>query len=117
MNVGDQACGFAKTWGSEEIGCRCELLDGIAQRRHEPPHGRAMEPVIVNNRDERRFRHMASGSSPEEDLVRPLTSSHYLGHRIPASNICARKLWFTPSGRERSYRLNMYLPAMRRLTK
>ena len=67
MNVGDQACGFAKTWGSEEIGCRCEILDGIAQRRHEPPHGRAMEPVIVNNRDERRFRHMASGSSPEED--------------------------------------------------
>src|SRR5712671_5457030 len=38
MNVGDQACCFGETRGSEKIGCRCEILDGIAQRRHEPPH-------------------------------------------------------------------------------
>jgi hypothetical protein len=62
MNVGDQACGFGETRGGEEIGCRCEILDGIAQRRHEPPHGRAIEPIIVNDRDEWRFRHKASGS-------------------------------------------------------
>jgi hypothetical protein len=95
MNVGDQARCFGETRGSEKIGCRCEILDGIAQRRHEPPHGRAMESIIVNNRDERRFRHTASGSSPEQISARPLTSSRYLGHRIPPSNIRARKLWFT----------------------
>jgi hypothetical protein len=64
MDVGDQACGFGKTRGSEEIGCRCEVFDGIAQRCHEPPHGGAMESIIVNDRDEWRLRHAASGSSP-----------------------------------------------------
>jgi hypothetical protein len=52
MDVGEQACGFGKTRGSEEIGCRCEILDGIAQRRHEPRRGRAKELVIVNDRNE-----------------------------------------------------------------
>src|SRR5882757_1421794 len=75
MDVGDQACGFGKTRGSEEIGCRCEILDGIAQRRHEPPRGRAKESVIVNDRDEWRFRHTVSGSSPEQISSRPLSSS------------------------------------------
>jgi len=49
MDVGDQACDFGETRGSEEIGCRCEILDGIAQRCHEPPHGRAIESIIVND--------------------------------------------------------------------
>ena len=97
MNVGDQACGFGKTRGSEEIGCRREILDGIAQRPHEPRHGRAMESIIVNNRDERRFRHGVSGTSSEPIILsHPLISSHYLGQRIPPSNIHGRKLWFTP---------------------
>jgi hypothetical protein len=75
MDVGNQACGFGKTRGSEEIGCRCEILDGIAQRRHEPPHGRAIESIIVNDRYECRLRHTASGSSPEQISPRPLSSS------------------------------------------
>jgi len=75
MDVGDQACDFGETRGSEEIGCRCEILDGIAQRRHEPPHGRAVESIIVNDRDEWRLRHTASGSSPEQISPRPLSSS------------------------------------------
>jgi hypothetical protein len=83
MDVGNQACGFGKTRGSEEIGCRCEILDGIAQRRHEPPHGRAIEPIIVNDRDEWRLRHTASGSSPEQISPRPLSSSMTC-ERIPA---------------------------------
>src|ERR1700732_4440562 len=52
MDVGDQACGFGKTRGSEEIGCRCEILDVVAQRRHEPRRGRGKELVIVNDRNE-----------------------------------------------------------------
>jgi hypothetical protein len=83
MDVGDQACGFGKARGSEEIGCRCEILNGIAQRRHEPPHGRAIEPIIVNDRDEWRLRHTASGSSPEQISPRPLSSSMTC-ERIPA---------------------------------
>ena len=64
-----------ETRGSEKIGCRPEILDSITQRRHEPPRGRAKELVIVNDRDEWRFRHTASGSSPEQILSRPLSSS------------------------------------------
>src|ERR1700680_3383631 len=52
MDVDDQACGFGKTRGSEEIGCRYEILGGIAQRRHEPRRGGAKELVIVNDRNE-----------------------------------------------------------------
>jgi hypothetical protein len=88
MNVGDQACGFCETRGSEEIGCRCKILNGIAQRRHEPPHGGAMEPIIINNRDERRLRHKASGNSPEQISSRPLSSSISY-ERIPAGQ-CLR---------------------------
>jgi hypothetical protein len=72
-----------------------EILGRIAQRRHEPSRGRAKELVIVNDRDEWRFRHTASGSSPERISSRPLMSSHYLGHRIPPGNIRGSKLWFT----------------------
>ena len=74
MDVDNQACDFGETRGSEEIGCRCEILDGVAQRRHEPPHGRAMESIIVNDRDEWRLRHTASGSSPEQISPHPLSS-------------------------------------------
>jgi hypothetical protein len=92
MDVGDQACGFGKTRGSEEIGCRCEILDGIAQRRHEPPQGRAIESIIVDDRDEWRLRHTASGSSPEQISPRPLSSFHKLVEEYPPINILARKL-------------------------
>src|SRR6266545_8077670 len=89
MDVGDQACGFGKTWGSEEIGCRCEILDGIAPRRHEPPHGRAIESIIVNDRDEWRLRHGASVSSLDQISPRPLSSS-ITCERIPAGAISVR---------------------------
>jgi hypothetical protein len=83
MDVGDQACGFGKTRGSEEISCRCKILDGVTQRRHEPPHGRATESIIVNDRNERCLRHTASGNSSEQISPRPLSSS-IIYERIPA---------------------------------
>jgi hypothetical protein len=89
MDVGNQACGFGKTRGSEEIGCRCEILNGIAQRRHEPPRGRAKELVIVNDRDEWRFRHAVSGSSPERISSRPLSSSITCARIPPEQYPCA----------------------------
>jgi hypothetical protein len=79
MNVSNQACGFGETRRSEEIGRRCEILSRIAQRRHEPSRGRSKELVIVNDRDEWRFRHTASGSSPEQISLRPALEFPLLG--------------------------------------
>src|SRR5215510_692674 len=43
MDISDQAGGFDHTRGCEEIGCRRENLDSVAQRPHEPLHGLAKE--------------------------------------------------------------------------
>ena len=52
MDISDQAGGFDHTRGCEEIGCRRESLDSIAQRPHEPLHGLAKELIILNDRDQ-----------------------------------------------------------------
>jgi hypothetical protein len=49
MDVGDQASGFDETRGYEEIGRGGERLDGEAQRSHEPSHGLAKEPIVLND--------------------------------------------------------------------
>src|ERR1700704_4658643 len=48
MDVGNQAVGFDKARGGEEIGRRRKSLDAIAQRPHEPSHGLAKELIIFN---------------------------------------------------------------------
>jgi hypothetical protein len=104
MNVGDQTCGSGETRGSEEVGCRCEILDSITERSHEPSHGRATEFIIVNNRDE--WWHTAPRSSCElaiSSSSRPLTSSHY--SRIPIT-------WLTGYYRAISVRVNFGLRAV-----
>ena len=63
MDVSDQAGSFGETRGREKIGCRLESLDGVAQRPHEPFHRLAKQPVILDERDQRCFRHTNSGSS------------------------------------------------------
>jgi hypothetical protein len=63
MDVSDQAGGLDETGGLEEISCRRETLDSVAQRPHEPSHGLAKEPIIFDDRDQWRFLHTASGSS------------------------------------------------------
>lgn len=60
LDVGDQAGSFDETRGRKEIGCRRELLNGVAERPHKPFHRLAKELVIFNNRDQGRFRHTAS---------------------------------------------------------
>ena|SRR4029077_2322148 len=52
MDVSDQAGSFVHTRGCEEIGCRRESLNGVAQRPHEPLHGLAKELIILNDRDQ-----------------------------------------------------------------
>ena len=52
LDVGDQANGFNQATGCEEIGCRRESLDAVAQRAHEPSHGLAKELIIIDDRDQ-----------------------------------------------------------------
>jgi hypothetical protein len=61
MDISDQAGGFDETRGCEEIGRGGESLNGEAQRPHQPSHGLAKEPIIINDQDQWRFRHSASG--------------------------------------------------------
>ena len=57
LDVADQACGLRKERRCEEIGCRRERFDGVAQRRHELPHGFAKRLIILDDRYQRTFRH------------------------------------------------------------
>jgi PAS domain S-box-containing protein len=52
LDIGDQAGGFSQAIGREEIGGRRESLDREAQRPHEPSHGLAKEPIIIDDRDQ-----------------------------------------------------------------
>ena len=55
VDVGDQADGFTDARRCEEIRCRREDLDGIAERPHEPSHGFEKVPIIVDDRNQRVF--------------------------------------------------------------
>ena len=85
MDISDQAGGFDETRGREEIGGRRESLDGVAQRPHEPSHGLAKELIIINDQDQWRFRHTASGSSygRPNDVVARACEFHNLRQRVP----------------------------------
>ncbi len=52
VDVGDQAGGFDKARGCEEIGRRRESLDAVTQRPHEPSHGLAKELIVFDDRDQ-----------------------------------------------------------------
>jgi hypothetical protein len=52
MDVCDQAGRFDEARGSEEIRRRRESLDVVVQRPHEPSHGVAKVPIILNDRDQ-----------------------------------------------------------------
>jgi hypothetical protein len=52
IDVGDQAAGFDKARGCEEIGSRRESLDAKAQRPHQPFHGLAKELIVFDDRDQ-----------------------------------------------------------------
>jgi hypothetical protein len=79
MDIGDQAGRFCDTTGCEEIRCRWESLDGIAQRPHEPFHGLAKVSVILDDADQLLLHHAASGSSLEPAM--------------PAAQQCRRTAW------------------------
>jgi hypothetical protein len=57
LNVADQARGFSEERRCQEIGRRRKRFDGVAQRRHEFPHGFAKGLIVLDDRDQCRFRH------------------------------------------------------------
>jgi hypothetical protein len=85
MDISDHAGGFDETRGREDIGSRWENLDDIAQRPQEPSHGLAKELIIINDQDQWRFRHSASGSSygRPNDVVARTYVSHSLRQSVP----------------------------------
>jgi hypothetical protein len=52
MDVCNQAGRFDEAGRSEEIRGRRESLDVVAERPHEPSHGVAKVPIILNDRDQ-----------------------------------------------------------------
>jgi hypothetical protein len=104
MDVSDQASRFDEMRGCEKVGCRRESLDGVTQRPHEPSHGLAKEPIILNNRNQYRFGHTASGSSLAS-AIRAAATKPSRSHRRTLRQECrhrnasARKHWLMP-GRE-----------------
>ena len=50
LDVGDQAAGFGEERRCQEIGCRGERFDGVAQRRYELSHGFAKGLIIIDDR-------------------------------------------------------------------
>jgi hypothetical protein len=95
MDISDQAGGFDETRGREEIGGRRESLDGVAQRPHEPSHGLAKELIIINDQDQWRFRHTASGSSYDAPTMssRAHASPTTCAKECRRGNTRRRKLW------------------------
>ena len=57
LNVGDQARGCSEERRCQEIGCRGERFDGVAQRPHELSHGFAKGLIVFDDRDQCAFGH------------------------------------------------------------
>ena len=52
MDVSDQAGRFHETRRREEVGCRRESLDVVAQGSQQPSHGIAKGWIVLNDRDQ-----------------------------------------------------------------
>src|SRR5215475_13060574 len=57
LNVGDQTRGCSKERRCQEIGCRRERFDGVAQGRYERSHGFAKGLIILYDRYQRKSWH------------------------------------------------------------
>jgi len=57
LNVGDQAAGFGKEGRGQEIGCRGERFDRVAQGPYEFSHGFSKGLIILHNRYQWMLRH------------------------------------------------------------
>jgi hypothetical protein len=71
IDVSDQAGSFDERM-DEEIGCRREILDVVAELPYQPSHGFPKVPIILNDRDQccirHSFPHSSSPSNHEGEL-------------------------------------------------
>jgi hypothetical protein len=70
MDVSDEASCLREMRRCEEIGCRQENLNGVILRSHEPSHRLATKLIILNDRDQWRFK--TSGILLEPVIRAPL---------------------------------------------
>jgi FixJ family two-component response regulator len=73
LNVGDQARRCGEERRCQKVGCRGERFDSVAQQTHEFYHGFAKGLIILDDRDQCRFRH---------------GGFNFLGQHIPAPFQC-----------------------------
>ena len=78
LNVGDQARGCSEEGRFQEIGCRGEHFDSVAERRHELSHRFAKGLIILDDRDQCTFGHRGF---------------NFLASYIPAPFQCTAPAW------------------------
>ena len=73
LNVSDQAGGFRKERRRQEIGCRGERFDRVAQRPYEFLHGFSKGLIILDDRYQCTLRHRGFQAIPPGALTMPAT--------------------------------------------
>jgi len=101
LDVGHQAGGFRQERRSQEIRCRRERFDSVAQQRDEFSHGIAKGLVILDDRDQSAFRHRGFRQflCPTTGAAQcpALQASPYISEGSRQSNGRAPKRWLMPS--------------------
>jgi hypothetical protein len=103
LDVGDQAGGFRKERRCQEIGCRGERFDSVAQQCYEFSHGFSKGLIILDNRYQWMLRHrgfhaiFSAPAIPAFPMRRACMQLHNVGERSRQSNAGARKRWFRRS--------------------
>jgi hypothetical protein len=103
LNVSDQARGCSEERRCQEIGCRGERFDSVAQRRHERSHGFAKGLIILDDRDQCTFHHRGfQPAFPVLTMPAPFNASRLhaidnVGDGSRQSNAGGPKRWLRPS--------------------
>ena len=103
LNVGDQTRGCTEQRRCQEIGCRRERFDGVAQRRYELFHGFAKGLIILHDRYQCTCRHRGFHPAFSGPTMRPPPNASRLhaitnvGEGSRQSNAVGPKQWLMRS--------------------
>jgi hypothetical protein len=103
LDVGDQAGSFRKERRCQEIGCRGERFDSVAQQCYEFSHGFSKGLIILDNRYQWMLRHrgfhaiFSAPAIPAFPMRRACMQLHNVGERSRQSNAGADKPWLMVS--------------------
>ena len=93
LNVSDQAGGFRKERRRQEIGCRGECFDRVAQRPYEFLHGFSKGLIILDDRYQWMLRHRGFSVLAYRRSHRACSQLFNVGEGWQQSNAGARKRW------------------------